>query len=255
MVEEMFKVREEKLRTESGNVIEGRKAIVREDTGDVLGLVSDKYKLVRHEEVLRSIYQVVPGLNLKESSRSLCKNGAVMFTKFFMEGNGRKEMKVGDIVKFGIEVFNSYNGSLPVGVVLIAERLKCSNGMVVPETITRFAVKHYGGLDLGEVRRKSVDVLANVDSVFNRWKQWNETDVDEQSVKTLFSKLFGNRLREKLFVEYLREREGETKWDVYQYLMRYSTHDVKVRKGNEQNRRLLQWGLENGVAEKISRWN
>jgi len=251
--ESLFDVVEEKIKTVSGKEVSGKKAIVRVDTGEVLGVVSDKYKLVRHQEVLSSMEQVFKELAMGEPSISLCKRGAVMFAKFLTPKTW--EPKEGDIVRFGLQVFNSYNGSLPVGVILIALRLKCSNGMTVPETMTRFMIKHYDSLSLGDIRRKSEDVLGKIDVVVKRWGGWSQVKVDEQKVRDFLVSLFGRRSSEDLYRKYLELKEGDTVWDFYQFLSYWSSNLKKTRKGNEESLPLLRWGIENSVASRMSRFN
>lgn len=251
---ELFEVQEERLRTVSGRDVFGKKAIIRIDTGDVLGVVSDKYKLVKHQEVLNSMNPVIKELGVEQPSVNFCKRGAVMFQKFFIP-QLLWEPKVGDVVKFGLQVFNSYDGSLPVGVLLIAERLKCTNGLTAPETMTSFSVKHYGSLDLGEVSRKANDVLAKVSLVKSKWEGYRDEKVTEEKVIKFLTKVYGVRLREKLYTKYLAEREGDTVWDLYQTLTYYSTHVLKSRKGNEENIPLLRLGMANGVASGLNNFN
>lgn len=246
----LFEVKEEKIKTESGALIPDKKAIVREDTGKILGVVSNRYKLVRHQEILNSVTQVVTDLGLKEPSISLCKDGAIMFARFM--GEKSWECKPGDIVQFGLQVFNSYNGYLPVGVILVAERLKCTNGLIAHETMTNFAVKHYGSLSLGEIRRKAEDVLSKADVISAKWEHWNQVQVTRDKVKELFSTVFGTRDRERMLRNYLESKEGDTVWDVYQYLTYHISHNLSARKGNEQNVPLLRWGMETNVSEKVS---
>ena len=250
----MFDVIEEKIKTVSGKEVSGKKAIVRVDTGEVLGVVSDKYKLVRHQELLNSMEQVIKELSLwPELSVSLCKRGALMFAKILTPRIW--EPKEGDIVRFGLQVFNSYNGSLPVGVILIALRLKCSNGMTVPETIVYFALKHYDSLSLGDIRRKSEDVLAKVDVVVKKWERWCSIKVEKEKVQDFLNRLYGRRLRDVLYRRYEELKEGDSVWDLYQVLVYCSSHFLKSRKGNEENIPLLRFGMESSIARKVSGFN
>jgi len=251
---DLFNVEEEKIITESGKSVVGKKAIVRQDTGEILGVVSDKYKLVKHQELLNAMHSVIEGLGVEDQQLHLCKRGAVMFLKFYVP-NLIWEPKVGDTVRFGLQVFNSYDCSLPVGVLLIGEVLRCSNGMSAPETMTSFFLKHYGNLDLGEVRRKANDVLYKVDKVKAKWDGYRKEEVTEEKVKKFLNASYGSRLREKMFNTYMETREGNTVWDLYQVLMYHSTHSLKARKGNEANIPLLRAGLENSVASRLNNYS
>lgn len=250
-MEEFFPVAEKKVIVEGGKIIPDKKAIVRTDTNEVLGIVSNQYRLVRHEEVLNSVNRVFDDLSLKESKKYFCARGAIMFSRFFGNGKYSKEVKVGDIVRFGIEVFNSYNGRLPVGLILIGERLKCSNGMIVPETITSFVIKHYNSLSLDDVRNKASEILNKLNTIVSYYRKWSEIKVDKNRVQTFFNSTFGSKYKVKLFEKYQVEKEGDTIWDLYNFFTRWITHEFKVRKNNIENYRLAQFNKEMFITDRI----
>jgi hypothetical protein len=254
MVKVLFPVEERKLIVQGGAVIPHKKAIVRSDTNQVLGIVSDRYKLVKHEEVIGCVNDALKEIGMKETERSLCHNGANLFIKYRGNGEYSKEVKVGDIVRFGLEIFNSYNSSMPVGVVLIAERLKCVNGMIVPETLSSFSVKHYGKLDLSDVRRKSLVILERIPIYLERWQSWSKKDLSVDIARQFFNRSFGKRMREMLFQKFLVEREEDTVWGLYNFFTRYLSHEIRTRRGNEQNLRMLQWSRELDITGKLTKW-
>lgn len=251
-----FPVKKVKLMTEGGKEVPGRRAIIREDTGGVLGVVSDRYQLVPHGDVFKAASQVSKefGLGTEPDRVSVCKGGSVVFGRFFSQANGHVQVKVGDIVRVGVEIFNSYDGSMPVGLMLIAERLSCTNGMVVPETLTSFSVKHYPTLQLSDVRQYLGKVLQQVNRVAEKWHDWSETKAEEPKVREFFGEVFGHRKRSQLLVRYLQEREDDTVWGAYNFLTRHFSHELKPRRGRLDNLRWTQWNVENPVTESFYRF-
>lgn len=247
----LFDVREEGMKTDSGKLVKGKKAIVRVDTGEVLGLVSKKYKLVKHQEVINSVNRLTEEFEIEDSQLNLCKSGSVMFVKLIT--NVSFEPEVGDVVKFGLQIYNSYNGVLPVGVLLIAYRLKCKNGMTAPETMTSFFVKHFAALDLGEIRRKSFDVFSRVATIRDKWLQWRDTKVEPTKAKEFFNLSYGSRLRDRMYFAYESQKEGSSVWDLYQFMMYWSSHVLETRKGNEENIHMLRFNMENAVSERLTK--
>ena len=254
MVNFDFPVEEKRLIVEGVGEIRDRKAIVRTDTNTVLGIVSGRYKLVKHSEVINSVGKVLAEVGLKLDRVSLCRQGAVMFVKFYGNREFTREVKADDAVRFGLEVFNSYDGSMQIGVVLIAERLKYYSEMIAPETISSFFIKHYDRLDLGDVRRKSLDILEKSEWFLGRYRYWSRVEVEEDKVKDFFNELFRGRYGEMLFAKYLAEKEGDTVWDLYNFFTRWLTHEVRTRRGNEENRRLLVWNRECKITNKLVEW-
>lgn len=250
----VFPVELRNIETDTGSEIKRKKAVVRTDTNRVISVVSDKYTLIKNEDVLKAVEPVIESVGLKLAQASSCKGGAVSFARFYNEVDTfNKEVKVGDIVKLGIELFNSYDCSRPLGIGLIAERLKCTNGMTVPEALAHFSIRHYGGVDLGEVRDKVAEVLSFSEVVLKRWRTWVKESVDDATAKKFLFKMFGEKRNgQMMFKSYLEKREGNTVWDLYNVLTYYASHEAKVRK--PEDLRLKQIGITNRVAEEMNKW-
>ena len=251
MIVQLPEITEKKIQTIDGIEIKDKKAIVRIDTGAVLGVVGDNYRIVRHQEVINSVSSILGDLGLEEKTRTICKQGSVLFSKFYSDKKYEGEIKVGDIVKFGIEVFNSYNGTLPVGIILIAERLKCTNGMVVPETLSKFTVRHSNRLNLEVIKQRMKSILEGYPLILENYRQWETIKVEESRVQKFFEDNFGNRLQKNLFEIYIAEKEGNSIWDLYNVLTYWNTHELKTKKNNQENIRLLQWNKELDFTVKL----
>ena len=98
-----------------GRKIPDRKAVVRQDTNEVLGIVGNNYRIVPHQDVI-GIFEKVPDLTLKRVDS--CQRGAIMFAHFDIRDGDtplRADVAVGDTVNFGLRVFNSFNSIFGVG--------------------------------------------------------------------------------------------------------------------------------------------
>ena len=97
------------IQVAGGRRIPDRQAVVRQDTGEVLGIVGPNYQMIRHIDVVDQ-FQRIDKLELKEVHS--CRRGAIMFAKFDFKGNGtvkKEDIDVGDAVTFGLRAFNSMN--------------------------------------------------------------------------------------------------------------------------------------------------
>lgn len=117
-------------------------AIVRKDTNDVLGIVSEKYKLRTHGEVINAFRTALEGQGFEEKIQ-LAKNGAQLFATYKLLGE-QIEVGVGDFVSLQFVVKNSYDGSSALQIMLGAYRLVCSNGMVIGKSFYKFSQRHIG---------------------------------------------------------------------------------------------------------------
>ena len=97
-----FEVALEQIKLESGKVIPNKKAVVRKDSEQVLGVVANNYELTPH----RTVVDIFDNIDLLEREKvSLCKGGAVMFANYGFKGgniSAETEVAVGDAVRFSL---------------------------------------------------------------------------------------------------------------------------------------------------------
>lgn len=240
-----FPVEQREIRTIDGLDIPIKKAIVRTDTNKVLSVMGDDYTLVKHSDVLENIERTIP-TELTNRKITLCRNGAILFAKYETPKIEAVEVKKGDIVKFGVEVFNSYDGSLPVGFMFTALRLVCTNGMTIPKSIARLSVRHIGGVNLGNVQEEFTKRLPLYINTSKRWREWSNITPGQEQVDTFLKGALGERLR-KQFSKSYQGAEDKTVWGLYNLLTSYNTHNIKIRKSNTENKRLTQFNFEQRV--------
>lgn len=249
--EARFPVEERNVFVEGGIQIPQTKAIWRPDKKICLGVRTNKYGLVHHGDFLDEIVPILEEEYLNNYSLSVCQHGAMMFCKVFSDTHYKEEIKVGDIVKFGVEIFNSYNGTSRCGALLVAERLICSNGMVVPHTLLNFSVKHIGNIVIDKLKEKIKIILGGIGGCIDNYKRWSNTKLSVEEAESFFNKFFGKREKKQLF-EGFKTVENGTVWDLYNYLTSWLSHDIRTRgKNKEQNKRLLQWRKEIPLTTKF----
>lgn len=129
------------------------RAVVRTDSNEVLGVVSNKYELLKHETVIDGFRNALKGVEVEEKIHVL-KNGAQLLAHYKLV-NDQIEVKPGDFVALQIVVKNSYDGSNALQIMLGAFRLVCSNGMIVGKSFYNYSQKHIGqGLDVERLNEK-----------------------------------------------------------------------------------------------------
>lgn len=147
-----------------GREVKGKKAIVRADNGaPVLGIVSGKYEVIKHRDVIEGFREALKGDNFGSFNEriSLTKNGAHLFATYRFEDQ-RVEVKKGDFTSFQFIVKNSYDGTNTLQISLGAYRLVCSNGMVIGNRFFGYSQRHIGtkvGVDVS-VLKESIGELA-----------------------------------------------------------------------------------------------
>jgi len=136
-----FPVEFQPIKTEQGLSIPSKFALVRSDTKDVLSVVTDKYKLLKHEDVIDSFRNALHGIGADEKI-VLKTNGAQLFATYKL--NEEFEVAKNDKLNMQFIVRNSYNYTSSLQIILGAFRLVCSNGMIVGKQFISFSQRHIG---------------------------------------------------------------------------------------------------------------
>jgi hypothetical protein len=236
-----------------GKAITSRLATLDEEHGQVLGLVSSSYKLIQNKTLYDVMEEVGKDLDLKMQTIEVVKNRRATIFKY---GFGDKHDKVIDLsseandkVKFGIEVFNSFDSVLGSGCVrFFANRLACLNGMTISKDIGKISFSslgdRWGSNSLKEGIQSRITSVLDTAKVWNRWAQItpNRTKVGEFICGNLGKEAAKNML------EKFDTSKDKTVWGLYNILTWYITHEVRTEDPN--NLRIRQWGLER-VADKF----
>lgn len=125
--------------------IPNKKAVVRTDTMDALGVVSNDYSIIKHGDVIDSFREAGKQYNVEEKI-TLQRNGAQLFYQMKFP-KIQMEAKKGDLVQMMMIAKNSYNGMNTLHVVFGAFRLVCLNGMVLGTDFFTFHYKHIGQIN------------------------------------------------------------------------------------------------------------
>jgi hypothetical protein len=163
----------------------------------------------------------------------------------------KEEVKKGDIVSFGLEIFNSYDGSLPVGFLMTALRLICTNGMTIPKSLVRLAIRHTVNAKINEIKDLVLSKILKFKESLHLWRNWTEQKISEGDSIKFIQDTFGKRQSKIIEEVYRTKKEDDTVWGLYNSLTYYQSHLIKTRKGNEENIRLNQWAFDEKVMDRF----
>ena len=126
------------------------RCIGRTDTNQVLGVHGSKYKAVKHDDVVNSVFDAVDAAGISNDYNHTVKtydNGAKL--KGVIRFNDLTiEPSVGDIVAFQLSFFNSYDGTWAFQQSAEGLRLICLNGMVSQHAVAKTWQKHTANIDV-----------------------------------------------------------------------------------------------------------
>jgi len=144
--------------------ISNRRAIIGEN-GKIYDIVSDRYELVLHETVVNTVRKILNDLNLDyEEEIKVSFDGGFMVAEYLID---TKEI-LGDILKLGFVVTNSYNRTSGINITGFIYRLACKNGLVVREDIFGRRFKHYSFVataDYEELKKSITAVIEEINKI------------------------------------------------------------------------------------------
>lgn len=207
-----------------------RKAIINGETKEVISVVTDRYEVTTHKEVIDSFDKLD---FLERESVSLTGDGGVMFAHYNFANRIKDKhiLRIGDTVRFSLRVFNSYNLMTSRGFELFAHNLVCMNGMVIPRQTERCTYRHINTVS----RDMFSDTLGTqgekMASMVCLWNLWSEMHPDLAKVDSYLNKMeLQDDTRERL-ADTMKSKRNL--WEMYNVITYHTTHDLKTRGKNK----------------------
>lgn len=213
----------------TGILVPKKLAVIRIDTKQPIGLVSDKYELLKHDQVIKGFREALSKTKTTEKI-SLARDGAQMFATYTMSAM-KFEVRKGDMVSLQLFVKNSYDGSNALQIALGAFRLVCSNGMVIGKRFFSFSQKHIGSKGNVEAEKLNAIIAQLSDSfkaVLPHMQQMARAKLATDPEKLFDQKKvrIPSYLLDIARAEYIADKE-KTVWSYYNSLTSSITHSIK----------------------------
>lgn len=212
-------------------IIPDKAAVIRTDTNEPIGLVSNRYGLLEHKEIINAFRSTFKNDKIEEKI-TVAKNGAHLFAEYTFP-NITFDVKKGDPVALKFIAKNSYDGSKSFQLTMGAFRLVCENGMVIGKEFFSLTQRHIeSGQSLKEVMPiKSIleDLKTSFsDKTLPILKEMTKQKVGEEifnSKELLLPKYLLNTAKE----EYDKQNK-DTVWDYYNSLTFAISHKLRKDK-------------------------
>lgn len=225
--------------------INGYYAVVNTEDESTYAIVSDRYKLVPHQEVIDvmdRLCDTVPGLKGAKVNKEikLANNSGRMKVKYSFPDLAYEIIK-GDAINMTLEAFASFDTTLAQRLYLGFWRLICSNGAKIGKTIAEYKRKHTNGLSLDSAAHMIETGLLNFPEAVIGLQNLTTRDAFLQEIN-LFEAMPLQK-EEKALVENEIKRIGVVKhwdnediknrnvqinsWELYNIYTAVATHEVK----------------------------
>ncbi len=107
-----------------------------------IGVVSSNYLLVHNSQVKQAVDRVAERFQASGWNNSKLFFDGKRFVYAITTDNISAEITTGDLIRFGLIGYNSYDGSRALSLGMYAEHLVCDNGMTSERYFSRFTFKH-----------------------------------------------------------------------------------------------------------------
>ena len=209
--------------------IPNRQAVVRQDTGKTIAVVSNRYTLVPHTRILDVIERAIEPLDVGPVPRGIYvdRNGARMraLYKFPTLAQG---VRGNDDICPCVQVRNAYDGSERISVHIGAFRFVCTNLAVGGGGAFAggFVSIHAGDIPIEEVAGRLEDYLTRFERIVEMYRQWSGTACATNTVEMVFRKSLKGK-PEGLW-EALQARPSSSVFDAYNAMTDYATHRMRT---------------------------
>ncbi len=204
----------------------GYKAIVREDTNEVISIVKNSYKVVKNSDLIDKLLRELAtcGQSFRiDPSHSFVSNERMRLQITFPELKLRD--RESDIALSAF-IHNSYDQSEGVRFYFGAIRAICTNGMVFGKILSKYYSRHTSGFSFENLGEKLAEAREYFPEIQERINRLELLRVDEQLVESVSTKI-SKRLAEQCIAE---EEVGRiTQWKLLNRLTNHISHEMEPR--------------------------
>lgn len=207
---------------------------VRQDTGECLKAVSDRYNIIQNETLIGRAEEIFKSKALDFTTRyAVTAGGARMFAEYRFKNVGMKVQK--DDIQMRLTVRNSFDGTMKVSLAVGLFRVVCSNGASVMEDGFDLMRKHTSNLDI-EFANGAIDTaIERFHSSYDSLDAMSRKNITQQEGHWILNGLVkrktvadrvANQIREIWDKPNFREDEARTVYNLWNASTEHLTHDV-----------------------------
>ena len=236
-------VRQEPIQTESGIIINGQLAVVREDTNSVLSVMSDGYHPYQNQELLETLFRVSQQTGLELKKGGSFKDGARVYF----------QLKSGDLtlpndkVEGFLTGINSFDGSTSLAFGPSNVTISCMNSFFAAFKSIQTKVRHTKNMmiKVDEICKGLEKVLEQEQVIFDNILKLGDVKVSQTNIDSVLRTLFNvakevdlkddeqtsTNLKNKMSRFYVdldgeMKQKGDNLWGLFSGVTKYTTHSL-----------------------------
>lgn len=205
-----------------------RRAIVREDTGEAIAVVSDRYTLVPHTRILDLIEQAIRPLDVGSVPRGIYvdRHGARMRAIFKFPALASPVLGSDEICPC-LQVRNTYDGSARIAMHIGAFRFVCTNLAVGGGGVFAggFVSIHAGEIPIEKMADQLAQYLTRFNQIVELYRHWAERRPTTAELASVFQQSLKGR--PEMLWQAVLEAAPATVFDAYNVMTSHATHRMR----------------------------
>lgn len=204
----------------------GYKAVVREDTNQVISIVKDSYKIIRNSELIDLLLRELAtcGYSFKiDPSHSFVDNNRMRIQITFPDLKLRDKDSEIALSAF---IHNSYDASESVRFYFGGIRAICSNGIVFGTVLSKYNSRHTSGFSFENLSEKLEEAREYFPVIQERITRLENLPVTQVLVEQVSDKI-SKRLAEKVIEDHEIGRLRQ--WELFNRITNHISHDMEPR--------------------------
>ena len=259
-------VRQEQVQTETGIIIPGHMAIVREDTNVPLSIMADGYQPFQNHELIELLEKVSNQTGMEIKKSGLFGNGEKVFIQMKSD-----DLKLGnDRIEGYLTGINSFDGSTSLAFGPSNITISCQNTFFAAFRGLSTKVRHTKNMKvrIEDIVKSLMGTLEEEKKMFQQIVQLSETRIGDGDIDSVIRSLFDvkkevnlnddeslstvtkNKI-DRFYVDLNGElkEKGDNLWGLFSGVTKYTTHTMN--KGNyDKNMENKMFGIM-GNREKL----
>lgn len=213
---------------EGRKLIPARKAIVRQDTGDAIAVVSDRYTLVPHKRILDIVDQAIAPLDVGAVPRGIYvdRSGARMRAVYKFPALASSVLGQDEICPC-LQVRNTYDGSARIALHIGAFRFVCTNLAVGGGGVFAggFVSIHAGEIPIEKMAERLAQYLTGFEQIVALYRQWSQSRIEMPMLTDIFQNSL--KARPDRLWDQVMDSSPATVFDAYNAMTDFATHRTR----------------------------
>lgn len=199
------------------------KAIVREDTNELISIVKPTYQIIPNDILINNLMEKLTRLDTAhyiDKSHSFAQNNRIRLQVTFPEITLKDNESE---IALSLFLHNSYDMSEGVRMFFGAIRYICSNGMVFGKVLGQFYSRHTSGFAIEDVEKALLIAYDKVPEIQSKIRELESKSVTRK-IREAVKKELGKRMADQVLI-----RQRMSQWHLYNLITHVISHTMEQR--------------------------